>query len=926
MKIVCKSLIKLSLSIGLGLLFLLLLLTNLVLAQTTLSPGDIAIIGFNFDNPDELAFVLLRDIEVGTEIKFTDNGWQSANTFRSGEGTFTWTAPTDLLAGVVVTPSLSSVSFSTVGDQILAYQGADSNPSFIYALNSEASDWQANATSTNTSALPQGLTDGATAVALNEINNAIYGGITSGTKAQLLAAISNPANWSGSSSTRQTMPSGPFTVLGDGISGLSLTKTVTPTSNVDYHGLVSYTILLSSTNAFSDANALLTDTLPNEVDFARWIISPTNTIQVGQAITWTGTITTNDLITFTFVATHNGSYGETIINTAHYSGAIVTNSDDAAFEILSTTQLCGNPATKTHTIQSNGLTSPLSGTTDVIIEGVVVGDFQEADELKGFFVQEEDADADADPATSEGIFVYDNDFGVEVGVGDVVRVGGDVAEYFGLTELRSIDFLKICSSGAGVTTATITLPLAGVNDYEPYEGMLVQFPQQLAVTELYDLGHYGQLTLAQGGRLQQPTNIITPGAAANTLAAANVLRRIVLDDSSTASNPNPIIHPAPGLSPANILRGGDVVSNLSGVLDYSFGQYRVQPTGPVTFSLANPRPASPPAVGGRLKVASFNVLNYFTTLDDGSNGARGADSAAEFTRQRNKIITAVVAIEADIIGLMELENNATAAIQDLVNGLNTATGAGTYDFIDAGPMGSDKIKVGLIYKPGVVTPLGSPAILTSAVNPLFNDAKNRPALAQTFEEKASGEKLTVVVNHLKSKGSPCDDVGDSDAGDGQGNCNLTRTKAMTAESAWLATDPTGSGDPDFLIIGDLNAYAREDPISVAKNAGYTNLLEKFGGAEAYTYVYKGQWGYLDHALSSPGLTWQVVKATVWHINAGEARALDYNDDINDSSTTDDILNLPGLYSPEAYRASDHDPVIVGLNLRRKIYLPLIQKN
>ncbi|NET03131.1 MAG: endonuclease [Symploca sp. SIO2B6] len=188
------------------------------MAPTTLTAGDIAIIGFNFDNPDEFAFVPLVNIGTGTEIKFTDNGWLSSGSFRSNEGTFTWTATQDYTAGSVINPSLSSVAFSASGDQILAYQGEDSNPTFIYALNSEGStgEWQSDATSSNTSALPTGLINGETAVALPEIDNAIYTGITSGTKAELLSAISNSTNWSGSNSTRQIITNSPFTVTDAG--------------------------------------------------------------------------------------------------------------------------------------------------------------------------------------------------------------------------------------------------------------------------------------------------------------------------------------------------------------------------------------------------------------------------------------------------------------------------------------------------------------------------------------------------------------------------------------------------------------------------------------------------------------------------------------------------------------------------------------
>ncbi|MDJ0662853.1 MAG: lamin tail domain-containing protein [Crocosphaera sp.] len=186
------------------------------MAGTVLLPGDIAIIGFNFDNPDEFAFVTLVDIVAGTEISFTDNGWQANGTFRDTEGTFTWTAGTDIAAGTVINPTVSSVAFSASGDQIIAYQGDSNNPTFIYALNSEGNPgvWQSDATSSNTSALPTGLVNGETAVALDEIDNAVYTGITSGTKEELLAAISDQSNWSGDNSNRQTMPTNSFTVSG----------------------------------------------------------------------------------------------------------------------------------------------------------------------------------------------------------------------------------------------------------------------------------------------------------------------------------------------------------------------------------------------------------------------------------------------------------------------------------------------------------------------------------------------------------------------------------------------------------------------------------------------------------------------------------------------------------------------------------------
>ncbi|MCB8939609.1 MAG: ExeM/NucH family extracellular endonuclease [Ardenticatenaceae bacterium] len=581
---------------------------------------------------------------------------------------------------------------------------------------------------------------------------------------------------------------------------------------------------------------------------------------------------------------------------------------------------CGDNATLISAIQGSGSSSPLNGVADVIIEGVVVGDYQDAvNELAGFFLQEEDADADGNAATSEGIFVYDNNFGVDVAPGDVVRLQGTVTEFESavgsgafLTEMTALTTVTLCGSGASVTPATVTLPLTDLTDWEAYEGMLVTFPQTLDVTEVYNLARYGNVDLSFG-RLFNPTQVTTPGAAANALQAQNDLRRITLDDANGAQNQDPVIYPAPELSAANTLRGGATVTGLTAVLDQRFSTYRLQPVGIVNFVDSNPRTVGPTAVGGNLRVASFNVLNYFN--GNGSGGgfptSRGATNLNEFNRQRDKIIAALVAINADVVGLIEIENDgygSLSAIQDLVNGLNAATAPGTYAFINPGvsQIGTDAIAVGLIYKPASVTPSGAAQILDSSDDPLFLDTKNRPALAQTFSQNGTGEKFTIVVNHFKSKGSACTDVSDPDTGDGQGNCNITRTNAATALVNWLATDPTGSNDSDFLIVGDLNSYAMEDPIAAITGAGYTDLGNSL--PNAYSYVFEGQAGTLDYALASPSLTAQVNSVTEWHINSDEPRALDYNEEFK----TANQISL--YYNADPYRSSDHDPVVVGLNL------------
>ena len=576
--------------------------------------------------------------------------------------------------------------------------------------------------------------------------------------------------------------------------------------------------------------------------------------------------------------------------------------------------VCGDPATFIHAIQGTGLQSPLNGISGIIIEGVVIGDYQGPGQFSGYHVQEEDADTDADPATSEGIFVFNASS--PVSVGDRVRVRGRVFEFSTsgvfLTQLTNVTDVSVCSSGNSVTPSTVSLPVSNLNDWERYEGMLINIPQDLTATENFTLARFGDVALSVNGRLPNPTNIVAPGAPAIARQDLNNRSRILLDDGDNRQNIDPTLYPTGGLSASNTLRSGDTVNGLTGVLEQRFGVYRVQPVGPVTFNADNPRTATPAPVGGNVKVASFNVLNYFNGngLGGGFPTSRGATTASEFTRQRDKIISAITTMDADVIGLMEIENDAppNSAIEDLVSGLNAAAGAGTYAFINTGVVGTDEIRVAIIYKPASLTPVGSFAILDSSVNPLFLDTKNRPALAQTFMRNGTGAKFTVVVNHLKSKGSDCLDVGDPDTGDGQGNCNLTRANAATALVQWLAADPTGSGDDDFLIIGDLNSYAMEDPITVFKNAGYANLIDSFIGADAYSFVFQGQSGYLDHALSSPSLTLQVTGVTEWHVNADEPVALDYNVEFKSAN------HVNTLYDPGPYRASDHDPVIVGLNL------------
>ena len=583
------------------------------------------------------------------------------------------------------------------------------------------------------------------------------------------------------------------------------------------------------------------------------------------------------------------------------------------------------------TIQGSGLSTPIPGV--VSTKGVVVGDFEGTAAGSGFFIQ--DLSGDADPASSDGIFVYTGSASL-VSIGQVVRVTGFARERFNQTTLNgsnsntaAVLAASIVQCGTGSVAPTdVTLPVTSIDDFERYEGMSVRFPQPLVIAEYFNYDRFGEIVLAQPlpgeDRPYSGTAIDEPGAVANARTAANALSRITLDDAQSAQNPPVLRHPnGLSFSLSNLFRGRDTVQNAVGVLGFEFSLYRIFPTGPAVYTAANPRPAAPQPVGGTVRVATMNTLNFFVTADypsgvlDNQCGplnnveCRGWDSdqTTEFSRQRDKLLTALSGLDGDVIGLNELENS--TGVEPLTS---ITAGMPGYGYIATGTIGTDAIKVGLIYRPAVLTPVGDFKLLTSAVDPRFIDTKSRPSLAQTFEVNATGARFTVVVNHLKSKGSACSDVGDPDLLDGQGNCSQTRRAAAEALVDWLATDPTDSGDPDFIIMGDLNSYAQEDTIDEIKAGAddivgtgddFTNLIANFQGTHAYSYTFDGQAGYLDHALANASLLAQITGAADWHINSDEPDVLDYD-------TSFKPPTQEALYEVDPYRTSDHDPVVVGL--------------
>lgn len=578
-------------------------------------------------------------------------------------------------------------------------------------------------------------------------------------------------------------------------------------------------------------------------------------------------------------------------------------------------------------IQGTGARSPLAGQT-VSTEGVVTKVLN-----NGFFLQ--DPVGDGNPLSSDGVFVFTSSAPTVV-AGDRVRVSGSVIEFDvsgsganpaaearPLTEIGGSPTVVKLGTAALPAPVAIDLATQGGDLLERVEGMLVTVGGPITVSQNFFLGRFGQMTVAAGDRVETPTNRHRPGPEAQALAESNARRTLLLDDSSSLQNPNPI----PYLGEDATVRAGDTTPQLTGVIDFGLytasttglSGYRLQPTVMPVFSRANPRSSQPPVVGGSHRVASFNLLNYFTTFTngrtaDGASGqgcslgssvsagnCRGASNLDEFNRQQAKLVAAIKALDADVLGLIELQNNGMTAVNRLVDALNTELGGPVYAAVadPASGTGTDAIKTALIYKPARLGPVGASLSDTAAVH-------SRPPVAQTFQT-AAGSRFTVVVNHFKSKGCDGASGADLDQGDGQGCFNATRVAQARALLGFINRLQAARSDvpatPELMVLGDLNAYAQEDPIATLRAAG---LVDEIGRDKAfgYSFVFDGAAGRLDHALSTPALAARVVKADEWAINADEPSVLDYNTEFKPDDR----------YSPTPFRASDHDPVLVGLNL------------
>lgn len=418
-----------------------------------------------------------------------------------------------------------------------------------------------------------------------------------------------------------------------------------------------------------------------------------------------------------------------------------------------------------------------------------------------------------------------------------------------------------------------------------YDGKMVELNQILYVTNIGNWNKYGEITLSSK-RLMSPTEIALPGSDEYySLVQSNNFDQLILSDGSSDIYPTP----RPWTGEKDYIRTGAYTTHIVGRFTIEEYGYTITPTEEPVFE-NNIRPTMAEDLGDYdVKVCGFN-LKYYLASNWGTG--YGPETEEEAEQQHRKIVKALLAIDADVFGLVEIQQGQDA-LQKLADALNAIDSEAEYTYINDGTqVYGSYTKAGYLYKSSKLTPVRQLQSNDTGV-------KNRKK-AQGFQVKNTGEKFVFMINHFKAKSGK--GSGDNaDKGDGQSTYNGDRVREATAVNTFAKSCTSYFGDSDVLIMGDLNAYSMEDPIRVFTDAGYTNLIKEYEGEEGYSYSYRGTLGCLDHALANESILGQVTGCEVFHINTDESTVFAYDG---------------YSYQDNMYRSSDHDPVVVGLRLRR----------
>lgn len=620
-----------------------------------------------------------------------------------------------------------------------------------------------------------------------------------------------------------------------------------------------------------------------------------------------------------------------------------------------------------------------TGDLPVTTRGVVTGVYPAEGSYSGFYIQTEGTGGDLDleeHETSEAIFVHspwtvgDEPGEAEVEIGDFVELTGDATIYEasgqkqislfpGSDETPHHELLVIEDEDFDpVLPAEIDFPETA-EARDSLLGMLIDPQGSYTVTDHYTLNRYGEIGIVAGEEpLFNPTTVVEPGEPAAELAAENSERLVYLDDGATTDFQNSDFG-LPYITADDPVRIGAAVEFENPVIvHYDFGEYRLQPTSmlvgpedsatPASFENTREGNETPAEPAADLRIAGFNVLNYFVHLGEDEEGCeyfedregnpttadwcdvRGAWSTEAFERQEAKIVAAINAMDADMVALQEVENSGhfhpegdrDYAHARLVEALNEDLGEEVWDYV-ATPEevpaleDEDVIRNGYIYKPESLEVTDSWILFDEGIDELnpehFEDldrdladiySNAREPFAVEFQPVNGEEedRFIAIVNHFKSKSASGveDDDPNADQGDGQSPWNYDRIHQAQGVQAFADALVEATGTENVHLMGDFNSYENEDPLQVFFDQGYTNLS---GATGDFSYMFQAAVGSLDHLISSPAAAESVAQTQIWPINAAEPIALEYS---RHNGNASDIFRL------DPWRSSDHDPIVADI--------------
>lgn len=543
---------------------------------------------------------------------------------------------------------------------------------------------------------------------------------------------------------------------------------------------------------------------------------------------------------------------------------------------------CSQPSLKISKIQGSGSISAFNGKR-VRVNAIVSAAFQNPENIKsqknkvnGFFLIEELKDQDQDALTSEGIFVYSN---IPVSVGQQVSFKAQVKEYFGLTELVSVQNLEVCADKQPVPRPKQLLPEEfQQNTIEAIEGMPVTITQSWVVGN-NKLRRFGELEISGQNSF----------GSTGSKTSKYLTENLIIDDGVKGRNTN-------HFASTNALRLGAELKSFDAVVTYTYGNYHLLPLQRIHSSNTN-RPErlnTPP--NATFSLAQFNVKNLFNG-DGAKKGfptSRGRKTFPEYQLQLAKLALAIRQLNTDAIALIEIENDGfgeQSAIADLTRAVNSElVDNQKYQFAVTNPKdtGTDKITQAFLYRPSKLQINQARFLHIQSGN-----TPARPVLVVNVTTTSHNSAIQISIVHFKSRSGKCpDDLPEPDRTEPlEGNCHNQRLKLS---QSLLTKLPIFDGVN--ILAGDFNAYPGEQALTLLTNNGWIDTRQRLNKMDSYSYVYQDNPIILDHFFVGAESAHLLLDQTDWHINAAESDLV-FEEEFK-----------AGDFS--VYRSSDHDPGIL----------------